>query len=251
MHSSIQPGFRTGKHQSRDRNWSVALPNYIETASEWTVKALLVFAVALLVGCASSEREQAVDSGWADAGSTAVGIASGAAEANPLGIAALLIKPAALAYADELPQEDRAQAYAMISALWGGASANNLCVVAVMVSGAVPLAPACLMVGLAWGQVEWGRTAIDRELWALCKAERAYWGNPEMRCDFIKDAAKATLLAKSSGGGQATDSARAANSSPAATTGAQGARGLHAHSTYASRGEPVATAALAWGRPVH
>jgi hypothetical protein len=26
---------------------------------------------------------------------------------------------------------------------------------------------------------------MERELWAICRQERAYWGNPQMTCDFF------------------------------------------------------------------
>ena len=96
-------------------------------------------------------EQDATNAAIADGASTAVALALGAAEANPLGAAfAVGVKLPLLAYARTLPEAERERFYAVAAPVWEGATANNLCVIAVLLSGG-GAAPACLLVGLAWG----------------------------------------------------------------------------------------------------
>jgi hypothetical protein len=132
-------------------------------------------------GTLQSEAERAA---VLDSLSTMGGAALGAAEANPLGFASMLLKIPLLAHVKTLPQDEQAEWHATYGAIWGGAAANNICIVGAILTGGV-LAPVCPFVGIAWGMNKWNASATERELWAICRAERAYWGNPNMTCDFF------------------------------------------------------------------
>jgi hypothetical protein len=148
------------------------------------VEALLfILALLVLPSHAASLQDQAETAAVADGLTTLGGIALGAAEANPIGLISLVIKAPLLAHVKTLPQDEQAEWHATYGAFWGGAAANNLCIVgAILTSGA--LAPLCPMVGMAWGMNKWSASAQERELWAICREERAYWKNPQMTCDF-------------------------------------------------------------------
>ena len=130
-------------------------------------------------------QDQAQLAAVTDGASTLGGLALGAADANPLGFIAIVAKAPMLAAVKNMPQDEQADWNASFSAVWGGATANNLCVIAVILtSGAA--APFCPVVGVAWGVHEWRESAMERELWMICREERAYWHNPQMTCDFFK-----------------------------------------------------------------
>lgn len=129
-------------------------------------------------------QEKAEAAAIADGMSTLGGLALGAAEANPFGLVTIVAKIPLLAYVKTLPQEEQAEWHATYGAMWGGAAANNLCILgAILTAGA--FAPICPIVGLAWGMSEWKASAMERELWEICRQERAYWKNPKMTCDFF------------------------------------------------------------------
>lgn len=94
----------------------------------------------------------------------------GAAEANPIGLAGLLMKPIVLAYAETLPLDEKVSVQTSSAAMWGGASANNLCIIGVLATGAIPLAALCPMIGVAWGLNEWNQSQDEREYAAFCAA---------------------------------------------------------------------------------
>jgi hypothetical protein len=145
---------------------------------------LLIFVLEHLPAHAATLEEQAQSAAVADGLTTLGGLALGAAEANPLGLVTLLAKIPLLAHVKTLPLDEQAEWHATYGAMWGGAAANNLCIVgAILTAGA--LAPLCPMVGIAWGLNKWNASAMERELWAICRQERAYWGNPQMTCDFF------------------------------------------------------------------
>ena len=149
----------------------------------------IVVAVISLVGVilpahSSTWQDQAETAALADGLSTLGGLALGAAEANPLGLLTIIAKAPMLAAVKNMPQDEQADWHATYSAIWGGASANNLCIIGVILTGGAA-ALFCPVVGVAWGLQKWSESAMERELWAICREERAYWKNPQMPCDFF------------------------------------------------------------------
>ena len=82
-----------------------------------------------------------------------------------------------LAAVKNQPQDQQADWNASYTAIWGAATANNLCIIGVILTGGVA-APFCPVIGVAWGLQKWSESAMERELWAICREERAYWKNP-------------------------------------------------------------------------
>jgi hypothetical protein len=182
----------------------------MNTKPAWTFayrlkSLLLVFALAYVPAHASTLQEQAETAAAADSISTLGGLALGAVEANPLGIVSLIAKIPILAYVKTLPPDEQAEWHATYSAVWGGAAANNVCIVGAILTGGV-LAPLCPIVGVAWAMNQWNASAMERELWSICRQERAYWNNPQMPCDFVGGPATAMAeVLKSSGAGRAPE----------------------------------------------
>lgn len=138
------------------------------------MKLLALILAFALSGCASVGRDRAVAAGWADAGSTWAGLAVGLAEGNPLGLAALALKPLAIEQVAAEPEPMvRVDGYNTVSAIWGGAAVNNVCLVAVVLSGAVPLAPLCLIAGIGWGFYDYSQGLTDERYYAAWCAEWA------------------------------------------------------------------------------
>ncbi len=147
-------------------------------------KLLAILAATLVLGAASAQdtRDQAVKAGIADVVTTAIGLAAGAAEANPLGLITIPAKFAFLRWADKLPDTERPAAHALAASFWGGAAANNLCVAASVLSGGA-FAPVCLAVGVAWGYHTWKSTERERIFWAEgCPGMRQYANEPGLKC---------------------------------------------------------------------
>ena len=134
---------------------------------------------------AASLQDQAETAAVTDGLSTLSGLALGAAEANPLGLVALIAKAPMLAAVKNQPQDEQADWNASYTAIWGAATANNLCIIGVILTGGAA-APFCPVIGVAWGLQKWSESAMERELWAICREERAYWKNPQMPCDFVE-----------------------------------------------------------------
>src|SRR4051812_3638678 len=116
----------------------------------WATRPQMGIAALLLAGCcsaqAASPEERAVHGAIADGVSTAVGLAAGAAELNPLGpVVGIGVKLAILQYAKTLPDTEQPAAYAAAASFWQGAAANNVCVAASILSGGA-FAPACVAV---------------------------------------------------------------------------------------------------------
>lgn len=142
------------------------------------MKLAALLLCVVLSGCASTAREQTIGGGVADLGSTVVGLSAGAAELNPLGlVGSTLLKPVAYAYAESLPETERASAHSVIGGLWTGAAASNLCVLFIA-------NPVCFAVGVVTGYKVWESHADERTFWALCKDAQA--ANPAMTCTFSK-----------------------------------------------------------------
>jgi uncharacterized protein YceK len=127
-------------------------------------RIIAVLAIVLLSGCASVGRDRAVQAHQADIGSTAVALALGAVEANPLGLLALPLKWLQMREIAALPDAaTRAEASLRVAAVTNGAVANNVCVAATLaVPALLPLITACPLVGIGWGVQEWN-TTLDPE----------------------------------------------------------------------------------------
>ena len=134
-------------------------------------------ALLMLIVSVTAQAEtatNAITAAAADTATTAVGLASGLTELNPLGLAGtVVIKIATITYIHQLPEEDQAHPYGVLSAFWGGAAANNLC----WLTGAGPL---CLALGIATGSFLWNSGTEDRHYWASCKTQRM--DHPETPC---------------------------------------------------------------------
>jgi hypothetical protein len=144
------------------------------------IAALL--AAACFCAQADTAEDKAVDGAIADGITTAVGLAAGAAELNPLGpVLGIGVKLAVLHYAKTLPDTEQPAAYAAAASLWQGAAANNLCVAAAVLSGG-SFAPVCIAVGVAWGLKTWNESEDERQFWVGCAMLRQYAQSPEMPC---------------------------------------------------------------------
>lgn len=127
-------------------------------------------------------EQQARNAAIADGLTTAVGLAAGAVEMNPLGpVISLGMKAVLVQYAKTLPDTEQPRAFAMANSLWSGAAANNLCVAAAILSGG-SFAPACVVLGVAWGMRAWQQTEHERAFWEGCALLRQYAGQPELEC---------------------------------------------------------------------
>ena len=116
-------------------------------------KHLTLLAALLLAGSANAQSAALSDAAnagiAADVGTTALGLALGAAEANPLGLAVLPLKFLVKAQIDKIPEENqRREATAQFTGMQYGAAAANLCTLAI---GNPVLAVVCFAGGLAYG----------------------------------------------------------------------------------------------------
>ena len=145
---------------------------------------LLAIVLGILPVHSESLQKQAETAAVADGVSTLGGLALGAAEANPLGLAVFPLKALYMSHIKTMPEDEQADAYAGLQATSSGAAANNLCIIGAILTGG-GLAPFCPIIGVAWAMNELSKSAQERELWAICRAERAYWKNPAMTCDFF------------------------------------------------------------------
>jgi hypothetical protein len=151
-----------------------------------TLVAAAAISAAFLPGAHAQEaREQARNAAVADGVTTAVGLALGAAEMNPLGpVLAVGMKAVALHYVDKLPDVEQPEAHAMMASVWSGFSANNLCITAAILSGG-SFAPACVALGIGWGMKTWKETENERQFWEGCAMLRAYSNLPELPCVYM------------------------------------------------------------------
>lgn len=140
-------------------------------------------ALILSLACLSAQAQTAEQAAAADVATTGVGLALGAAEMNPVGMLTLPLKLIAIQQAEALPTGEREYALSAISSMWTGAAANNLCIVAAILTGGA-FAPACLIVGAAVGMQRWDAAADERLFWAVCADERTR--NPRLTCEFTK-----------------------------------------------------------------
>jgi hypothetical protein len=122
--------------------------------------AALALALALTLTSLSARAETtddtaalqtaAVTGQVADVGTTAVGLALGAAEANPLGLVALGVKALMYDQIQRAPASEQPALWSIYGAFGWGATANNLCVIAAITTGGIAGA-LCPLIGLATG----------------------------------------------------------------------------------------------------
>lgn len=159
------------------------------------VAAAAALAAASCAAQAQDSRDQAYNGAIADGVTTAVGLAAGAVEVNPLGpLLAIGMKAVTLQYAKTLPDTERPAMYAVAASMWQGAAANNLCVTAAILSGG-SFTPVCIAIGVAWGVKTWKDTEHERQFWEGCAMLREYAGEPALEC--VYTAPEATVAAAS------------------------------------------------------
>ena len=106
--------------------------------------------MALILSARADDREQAINGQIADIASTAVGLALGASETNPLGVVALGVKALVKSQIEQAPVEDQPALWNLWGAAGWGATANNVCVIlSIVTSGG--FGGGCLLVGLVAG----------------------------------------------------------------------------------------------------
>lgn len=159
--------------------------------SRWRqVSLALVAAAACTVGGQARAEEgaalenKAVSGQLADLGSTGIGLALGAAEANPLGLLTLGVKAYAYQQIKEAPAVEQPAMWSAYGAFGWGAAANNVCVIAAIASGGVAAA-LCPLIGLATGMTTWkgDESRRDRATFAaICEQQRQ--SNPALTCTY-------------------------------------------------------------------
>lgn len=161
------------------------------------MRAFLVAAALAAAGSAfaadavpPSLEQQANRAAVADVATTGLGLAAGAAEANPLGaVFSVVAKPLMLQYIASLPEEQRAEPRALASSIWGGAAFNNVCTLLAIATGG-GFAPVCIVAGIAYGLHAWQQSEPERQFWAeACPTARADSGNPDLKCVYVAPAA--------------------------------------------------------------
>lgn len=141
-----------------------------------------VLSVAACAAHAQDAQQQARDAALSDGLSTAAGLLAGAVEMNPLGpVLAIGMKALTFQYASTLPDTQQPAVYATAAAMWSGATANNLCVTASLLTGG-GFAPACIVLGVAWGMKTWNDTEHERQFWEGCAMLREYAQEPGLTC---------------------------------------------------------------------
>lgn len=146
------------------------------------IVAVLLF-LCLNVHADTAERAQ--NAAIADVATTGIGLALGAAEANPIGLATIPLKLVILDYAESLQDGEKQELQSAIASIWGGASANNLCVIAAIATGGT-FAPACVLLGLVYGLTQWETSANERLFWKACQLEKERQNNPALKCIYKK-----------------------------------------------------------------
>jgi hypothetical protein len=150
-----------------------------------TLAAAAALFAAIPAVHAQDAREQARNAAVADGVSTAVGLALGAAEMNPMGpVLAVGMKVVALNYVDKLPDVEQPEANAIMASVWSGFSANNVCITAAILTGG-SFAPACVALGVGWGVKTWKETEQERQFWEGCAMLRSYSNLPELPCVYM------------------------------------------------------------------
>lgn len=141
------------------------------------------FLVAILIAnlAYADTESKAQNAAIGDVASSVVAIAAGGVEANPLGLLILPLKYGMLEYAKTLPDGEREYAQGWLSAIWGGATASNLCTIGVLLTGGATAIP-CLIVGIGYGLYDWQSTANERQFAAICADEKVT--NQKLVCNY-------------------------------------------------------------------
>ena len=145
------------------------------------MKALCALLLALSLAAHADTAHDAQQAAIADVATTGIGLALGAAEANPLGIATLPLKLIALDYADKLPTGERETLQSAIASVWTGASVNNVCVILALVTGGA-FGAGCIVAGLAVAVGRWTAGEQEREFWQICADYMRM--NPALVCTY-------------------------------------------------------------------
>ena len=141
-------------------------------------KLIGVVLLSLAYATSHADQAEAMNAALADTATTAVSLAAGMVELNPLGAAgAVVVKMATMAYIKELPKTEQAHPYSVVASLWGGASASNLC----WLTG---IGPACFLIGAIRGQYIWNKGEDERTFWAICKSEQR--SDTSLQCEWKK-----------------------------------------------------------------
>ena len=152
---------------------------------------LLIAAAALcaVAGQARAEegpvlKDNAVAGQVADVGSTGLGLALGAAEANPLGILTLGVKAIAYKQIQAAPATEQPAMWSAYGAFGWGATANNLCVIAAIATGGAAAA-LCPLIGVVAGVTVYNgdEDKRNRETFAaICQEQRRT--RPDLVCEY-------------------------------------------------------------------
>lgn len=129
-------------------------------------------------------KDNAVAGQVADVGSTGLGLALGAAEANPLGILTLGVKAMAYKQIQEAPPTEQPAMWSAYGAFGWGATANNLCVIAAIATGGAAAA-LCPLIGVVTGVSVYNgdEDKRNRETFAaICQEQRR--AKPELVCEY-------------------------------------------------------------------
>jgi hypothetical protein len=145
------------------------------------IKALIL--ITLLIA-GSAKADDGVRAHVADVTSTAVGLSLGAAELNPLGIAAIGVKVLAYREIEAAPEEEKPLLRNKFKAFGVGATANNVCIIAGILTGGASSA-VCIPLGLAAGYLSYssGEKQAQKEAFeAICVTQKQL--NPLIRCEY-------------------------------------------------------------------
>jgi hypothetical protein len=134
---------------------------------------------ALLISGCGTLQEKAEQGAIADGATTLVGVGAGLAEANPLGLATVILKYPLLAWVKTLPEEEQAEYHASFPAVWGGAAVSNVCMLGAL--AAPVLAPMCLFAGLGYAMNELDKSSDEVEYSRICQGWKKEFG-PQFVC---------------------------------------------------------------------
>lgn len=127
-----------------------------------------------------------------DCGTTFVGLLLGAVELNPINpVLGCGLRKVILDSTKELSLEERAQLDAMNAAVGNGATANNVCIVAAIITGGT-FAPACIAVGFTMGMNSWQQMREETEFWGICSRMRKE--KPFLHCVYKPTNGKGAFL---------------------------------------------------------
>ena len=155
-------------------------------ASKFLLARSIAFVVVLAgASCcvrAQDVKGQALQAAIADGVSTAAVLATGAVTVNALSPVLFIgLKAAAFRYAESLPETERPAAYASATAMWAGATVNNVCITAAFLTSGGGLVPVCIALGVAWGMKTWNDGEQERFRQA-CSSLRDFAQMPNFEC---------------------------------------------------------------------